>query len=117
MVKLNLRQMTSKPGLLSRGAADAIVDSIAQQRDADLAEVVADLTDIVAVAPSFLDQLLTRLEELSNSRNQRLQTIRLLAVPTRLSEKFAAIGRGHDLGLRELRSGDWVFEKSRTQSG
>ena len=111
MTPINLRQLSGKSSLLTRATAEAIISDIGELQGCASTTIVIDLTGVIAITPSFLDQLVGGLKRLAAARATLPLSIRLLAMPTHASEKFAAVGRSHGLILQEQSPSDWLLEE------
>ena len=116
MIPINLLRLSGKTSLLTRATADQIIDGIDGLQDAASTSIVVDLSGIIAITPSFLDQLVGGLKGLAAARAIRPLRVRLLEMPTHASEKFAAVGRSHGLFLREESPRDWLLEEPDSDS-
>jgi len=72
--------------------------------------VAVDFEGVHGVSPSFMDELLS-IFELSVKGTPADGPRRLLVThpPTRLSLKFEAVARGHNMNVRLLPDGSWVL--------
>ncbi len=105
---IDLRDLAGKSSLLTRSAADEVVAAVGRQYVDDQDAIEFSLQGIVAITPSFLDQLLGGLFLNRHGKTGELE-VRLHDVPTRASEKYLAVARGHGLVLNEPRDGDWYL--------
>lgn len=62
------------------------------------------------MTPSFLDEML-RVIEAAPGYHAGWKVV-ALDPPTRLSDKFAAVGRAHGLVVRDVGDGTWIIEAS-----
>lgn len=106
MTTINVRQLSGKSALLTRSTADAIL----KQVDALSDPIEVDLAGIVAIAPSFIDQLIGGLSRMNRVPPESPFRIHLLSVPTHASEKFAAIGRSYGLALDVGADNEWTLK-------
>jgi hypothetical protein len=108
-MKIHVHGILRRRALVTRGAAREIASAIREleQPDDDEQVVVLDFEGIEAVTPSFVDELLGILTglELGSSRK-----VRFLLPPTRLSEKFKAIGRARRVEMSDDVAEEWVIE-------
>jgi hypothetical protein len=100
-------ELVRKRALISRESAGTIREVLARAADED--EVVVDFTGIDAVTPSFVDELLAVVEEAMRAKGRAEVRVIFLHPPTRLSSKFAAVGRAHQLKIGESQDGTWVI--------
>ncbi len=109
MMRLDIHEITSHRALVSRNAARMIATAVKARTDPvpDGDAVILDFSQVEAVTPSFVDELLYQLSELS-FRGYR--TVKFLSPPDRLSDKFKAIGRARQIAMDEEPSDGWVLE-------
>jgi len=92
----------------------------AQKTPADASEVspvTVDFEGVEGIAPSFLDELLQIFESLVAKKPSDDSGHLIVAnPPTRLSSKFEAVARGHDMSVRALPNGSWSLTHSRSSS-
>jgi len=109
MKSVNVMQLLAKRVLVTRDSARTLQDAL----DAELAradrEVAIDFEGVEGLTPSFVDELLQVIEE-SRKRSRHISGLRVVFLhpPTRLSGKFAAIGRAHGWLFEEATDGSWV---------
>ena len=111
MKPLSLREISGKSSLLTRAAADAIIARVREHADGANGQFAMDLSGVIAVSPSFVDQLVGGLVRFASERGQGRVRIRMRAMPTRASSKFAAVARSYGLVLMERAAGDWYMEE------
>lgn len=111
MNKIRIRDLSGKSSLLRRGTADQILEKVDPSEVDPDSSVVIDFGNIVALTPSFFDQLLGGLK-LKYSKCSTPISLCFVQVPTRASEKFAAIGRSHGMILKETANGKWLLVES-----
>ncbi len=112
MSDISIHELSGKSSLLMRGTADQILNKIqALQIDSDGA-IAIDFKNVVAVAPSFFDQLLGGLKHKIPSRASNPRTLRFLHMPTHSREKIAAIGRSHNMVLYAASEREWLLIES-----
>ena len=90
----------------ARCLAPAIENAIRDARGA----LNLDFTRVDGITPSFLDELLSVVEQAFARLNVDSFRLEILNPPTALSSKFAASGRGRGLSLTESGSG-WIIER------
>jgi hypothetical protein len=110
MKTLGAMQLLGKRVLVTRNSArelqNALSTMLAQHDD----EVAIDFGGVEGVTPSFVDELLLVIEETPrrSSPSNGLRVV-FLHPPTRLSTKFAAVGRAHGLLIDEAPDGSWIL--------
>jgi hypothetical protein len=90
----------------ARGLAPAIDSAIREARGV----LKLDFSRVDGFTPSFLDELISVVEESFAQLNADSFRVEILNPPTALSAKFAAIGRGRALSLTES-GGGWTIER------
>ncbi len=110
MSGLALYDVTKNRVLVTRDSARRLTPAIESAiRDARGA-LKLDFSRVDGITPSFLDELISVLEEAFAQMNIDSFRVEVLNPPTALSAKFAAIGRGRELSLTESGSG-WVIQR------
>jgi hypothetical protein len=105
MAVIKIHDILHKRALITRGSAAAIREALLA--NAGTKQITLDFTGIDAVTPSFVDELLTLLEEALGGRTGEGTEIVFLHPPTRLSTKFSAIGRARNLDMAESEDHAW----------
>lgn len=90
----------------ARTLAPAIEAAIRDSREA----LKLNFSRVDGITPSFLDELLSVVEDAFARMNIDSYRVEIMNPPTALSAKFAAIGRGRDLSLTEA-AGSWIIER------
>lgn len=111
MNKIELYKVFNKRVLVTRQSARSIASDI-EDALGDGGKIVLDFTDVAGVTPSFMDETLSVIEERSKAQNGAALSIIIENSPTKLSSKFAAIGRAHGLDMREVEGKTWIITKS-----
>lgn len=117
MTRLLVRDHLTDAILVSRESARllqtrleaAIREATAGDQQAT-ADATVDFAGVRGMAPSFVDELVTIFESVLQTVGGR-QTGRLIIAnpPTRLSSKFEAIARGHQMTIRVLPDNSWLL--------
>lgn len=107
MDSVKIYDLIPKRALVTRESARLVGDSVAAAADR-AREIILDFSGVEAVTPSFVDELITVLGEASGPKETNFRIV-FLNPPTRLSEKFLAIGRGHGLRICESDPGTWTI--------
>lgn len=71
-------------------------------------EIKLDLVGVEGITPSFLDEILGVIAQFLGMKHRDM-SVRILHPPTRVSSKFMAVARGHDLLLNEQDDGSWLI--------
>jgi hypothetical protein len=109
---LRVYDVVRKRALVTRQSARAVGDALAAVLTSADGEVVLDFSGIDAVTPSFVDEALSSIEQmLGESGRDRLRVV-FVNPPTRLSAKFAAVGRARGLEMKESDNGVWTITAS-----
>ena len=95
-------EITQSRALVTRAGAIEFAEHLRSESDA--APLTLDLTSIQALAPSFFDELLGRITELSEGR---VHTITIKNAPRPLAEKDRAVARGRGAQIREVGEAEW----------
>jgi hypothetical protein len=95
----------------ARGLAPSIQAAIGEGRDT----LTLDFKHVDGITPSFLDELLSIVQEEFGRRKASGFRLEIVNPPTALSSKFAAIGRSRGLVITEQRDG-WVIERFESTS-
>lgn len=104
---LNLYDLFRKRALITRESAGAIREALSSATEES--EVILDFSGVDAVTPSFVDEVLTVVEEAVHAKDRDRFRAIFLHPPTRLSTKFAAVGRAHRLEITESEDGAWII--------
>jgi hypothetical protein len=102
-----------RKALVTRESAQAIKSAISSAFESTN-EIALDFAEIDAVTPSFIDELVGSIDNAVRRAQGQDARLVFLNVPTRLSAKFAAIGRAHRADMFEPASGEWQIRKSMT---
>src|SRR6266511_3894185 len=97
MSSLALHDVLKNRVLVTRDSARGLAPAIDRAlRDAG-GTLQLDFSRVAGITPSFLDELLSVIEETFARLNVDSFSIAILNPPTALSSKFVAIGRGREL--------------------
>ena len=112
MKKVGLYSLFNKRVLVTRQSARDIAPDIDDALATGEGAIVLDFSNVEGMTPSFMDETICVIEERSEARNAAGFSIVMEKPPTRLSSKYAAIGRAHGLEMREDATGAWTITKS-----
>lgn len=113
MKRLKMFDLAHRRVLVTRESARSLAPAIAAALSQGQPPLELDFDGVAGLTPSFLDELLGVITELlAQERAPRVEVV-VLKPPTRLSSKFAAIGRGRDLSITEGPDGSWVVARAR----
>ena len=107
MSTINVYSVFSKKALVTRESARRLDELLRNVIISGQDELIIDFQGIEAVTPSFIDELLLVVED-HPERSGKCILI-FMNPPTRLSEKFGAIARAHQVSIEERSDGAWVF--------
>lgn len=109
MGSLKIFDLVGKRVLVTRSSARKLAPDLADALAEGGGEVTLDFSGVDGLTPSFLDEILSVLEEsVLASGGVRLR-VEVTNSPTQLSSKFAAVSRGHGLVAEELEDRTWIF--------
>ena len=111
MKSVNVYDLLRKRALVTRQSARTVGDAVARAFESAGGEVVLDFSGIDAVTPSFVDEALGSIEEMLRSSDGNQLRLVFVNLPTRLSAKFAAVGRARGLDISESDSGAWIITR------
>jgi len=106
--------LLGKRALVTRESARAIGDALAAAVNDH--EVTLDFVGIDAVTPSFVDEVLGVLASAFRARGHTPFRVQFLRPPTRMSSKFAALGKGRGLQITEAGDRSWVITEAAASS-
>jgi len=112
---LKIHELMKRRVLVSRDSAEPIRNAL---RDSTLEEgqtLTLDFHGVEGITPSFIDEVFHHLRNELSTKGVHSTRIVFANVPTRLSSKFLAIGRAHDLALDETAPGLWTVVVRPTQ--
>ena len=112
MEQVKIHTLLPRSVLSSRDSARSIATDVvdAVRRATDGLEL--DLKDVLGMAPSFFDELLTIIDEASEFLGNPTPRIVLSHTPSPLAEKHHAVCRGHGLSISENEEGDWLLTQA-----
>jgi len=108
---ISLRELTPNRVLVTRESARALGQSVDKEAALGSPILRLDFAGIEGITPSFLDELMSVVEEAFQRVKQPQFRVAILKPPTQFSAKFAAIARGRELLIKELQDGSWLVEK------
>lgn len=107
-----VREFTSNRVLVTRESARTLGAPIGVAVANYAASLRLDFQGIQGITPSFLDELMSVVEQAFKQASHLAFRIEILHPPTQFSAKFAAIGRGRNLTITESRDGSWLVERN-----
>ena len=112
MNSVMIHDLLDKRILVSRESARSIELKVAAALAEGDGELILDFTGVEGISPSFLDETLSIVEDCSQAVGPRHIHIVLKNPPTLMSEKYAAVARGHDLEIIASEMGDWIISRN-----
>ena len=112
MGTVQVYQLLKKRVLVTRESARAIQSELAHALTNTNGEVYLDFRGVEGLTPSFLDEMLIVIEESMPESPRGPLRLRLHNPPTRLSSKFAAVGRAHRLSIAQSDDGSWIISRN-----
>ena len=110
MMAVKIHDLVQKQVLVSRDTARAIQPQLVAAVVDGLGELVLDLSDIDGLTPSFFDETLSIIGEALPAGSESRFRLTIMNPPTRLSNKFKAVGRVHGLTAEERDGVGWIIE-------
>ena len=102
-------QLLKRRVLVTRQTARDIQARVTEAvREGD-GDIVLDFEGVEGITPSFLDETLSIVEESVHESGDGRIRMTMVHPPTRLSSKFAAVGRGHGLSIAQSEDGAWII--------
>lgn len=108
MAQVRIFESIQKRVLVTRDSAHLLSEALISAVRKDPESIELDFEGIDAVTPSFVDELMTVLEQVAESEHTSFRIV-FVRPPMRLSEKFLAIGRGHGRRMTESGPGSWTI--------
>lgn len=109
MSGLALHDVLKNRVLVTRASARVVAPAIESAIRDGRGALKLDFSGVDGITPSFLDELLSVVQEAFRRLNVDSFRVEILNPPTALSAKFAAIGRGRELSLTDSGAG-WIVE-------
>ena len=109
MTTLRVHDLIRKRALVTRDSGRTVAEAFARHFGSGHAKATIDFDGVEAVTPSFVDEMLGVLVRKWSERQPTPSRLVFTNVPTRLSSKFAAIGRARDVRIVEESEGVWVI--------
>lgn len=103
---MKIFDLLQRRALVSRVAAQRAVASLKEEVAGSPPRLEVDFSGVEAATPSFIDELIGGL---GAAEFAGYQEIRFVRPPSRLSEKFRAIGRGREISMEENEAGEWLL--------
>lgn len=101
--------------VIARSSARQLEPRLAEAKEQGSDEISLDFTNVVGVGPSFVDELIGVIQDVFGETMGSV-TVRLINPPSRLSDKYLAIGRGRQLEVSEDADGAWRLTRRHSPS-
>ena len=108
-MKIQIHDLLKRRAVITRHSARAIGEALRSALEGAKGELIVDFAGVEAVTPSFVDELLSVIEEVTATESRIAVRLLFVNLPTRLSAKFAAIGRARGVEIREAQPGSWTI--------
>jgi hypothetical protein len=105
MKTIGLYDLLRKRALVTRESAAMVAEKLTAEEPSAEDVLVLDFEGIEAVTPSFVDEILALFNEFVGHTPSVRRRVQFRRVPTRLSEKFIAVGKRHGLRMEESQTG------------
>ena len=109
MGSIKIFDLVGKRVLVTRSSARALAPDLADALAEGGGDVTLDFVGVDGLTPSFLDEILSVLEESVLAFEGVRLRVEVTNSPTQLSSKFAAVSRGHGLVARETGDRTWII--------
>lgn len=109
MAIVKVYDLEKKRVLVTRESARAIEPILCSAMAQGQGELALDFSGVEGMTPSFLDEILGIIQTCIQTAKPKRFRLLIDHPPTRLSAKFAAVGRGRGLSLRESEGGAWII--------
>lgn len=109
MASLKIFDLVGKRVLVTRSSARELAPDLAGALAEGGGDVTLDFAGVDGLTPSFLDEILSVLEESVAACGGVGLRVEVTNSPTQLSSKFAAVSRGHGLVAKEIADRTWII--------
>lgn len=111
MGTVKIFELLKKRVLVTRESAKVIEPELRAALREGNGLVELDFAGVASLTPSFLDGILRLLDAALPEGGAQSPRLILRNPPTRVSSKFAAVGRSHNLAVRESPDGAWEIAR------
>ena len=111
---IQIHDILPQKALITRESANRLRGAFATASVDSSNRLCLDFSQIEAVTPSFIDEMLLVISQLIEDGALPAGDIQFMNVPTRLSAKFSALARAHDAQIVEISQGSragWVITR------
>lgn len=109
MGSIKIFDLVGKRVLVTRSSARKLAPELADALGDGCGDVTLDFAGVDGLTPSFLDEILSVVEEIALASGGVRLRIEVTHSPTQLSSKFAAVSRGHGLVASESGDRTWII--------
>ena len=109
---VRIHDLCPRRALITRDSARPIGRAVVEAISGCGHRVALDFSGVDAVTPSFVDEVLIVLDEALTEAERASLQLSFVNPPTRLSAKFAAVGRSHNLSIEEVGPREWLISRS-----
>ena len=114
MITLKIYDLLKRRVLVTRDSARSIQADLKAALIEGQGQVTLDFHGVDGLTPSFLDETLSIIEECTRAERRTGLRVTVANSPTQLSSKFAAVGRGHRLEMKESDHATWIISAEAT---
>ncbi|MEX2246746.1 MAG: DUF4325 domain-containing protein [Dehalococcoidia bacterium] len=113
-VSIGLFELLGRRVLVTRESARKVQHVLDRALETSAAgvEIDLDFSNIEAITPSFIDEALHVVTEITARDEGKGMRLVFMNLPTRLSEKFVAVARAHDLVVTEEDDKTWIITRN-----
>jgi hypothetical protein len=109
MKTIKVFELIPRRVLVTRASARSIEPNLAGALTGGQGKFTLDFSGVDGLTPSFLDEVLSILDEHTQDTSGTKYTVTMTNPPTELSSKFAAVGRGHEATIDASPGGSWTI--------
>lgn len=113
MTTVKMYDLERKRILVTRQSARGIEPILCAAMVEGQGQIALDFSGVDGVTPSFLDETLAVIQKCIQTTQGKEFRLLVVHPPTRLSAKFAAVGRARGLSISESESGTWIITGER----
>lgn len=110
MATIALHELSRKPTLIIRETADEALSKLGPDDLDHTAPIAIDFINIMAVTPSFAEQLIRGIKARLPADAVPSLQLRILHAPPHTTNTFTIVGRAHGMVLEEVSETDWLLK-------
>ena len=103
--------------LVTRSSARSIQEPLSSAMRDGQGNAELDFSGVNGLTPSFLDELLSIVDEARLVLHDREPSVTIKTPPMKISPMFEAVARVHGLKIDQTDGGDWVISRFPTPGG